>query len=188
MNIPAHRTHWWSPLSTAGAAPYTSADHWHLLAWCTSGTPTIDRSRWSNQYQTLLHPPPEEKEGSYRTCSLDTVTWRKKEFSTLSEKSVHKVIVYLCVKLCEEVEMFFEVSGQDGFNDEEAKAFEFHVFKVNQEVVLRLRHEEVPGWSCMMVFQDRSVIVQKSLWRAKGDQCEIIIITKNMFSYDREQM
>lgn len=40
--------------------------------------------------------------------------------------------------------MLFEVCGQDGFNDEEAEALELHMFKVDQEVILRSRHEEVP--------------------------------------------
>lgn len=51
---------------------------------------------------------------------------------------------YLCVKLCQEVKVLFEVCGQDGFNDKEAEALELHMFKVNQEVILWSRHEEVP--------------------------------------------
>lgn len=71
--------------------------------------------------------------------------------------------MYLCIKLRKEVKVLFEVSGQDSFNDEEAEALELHMFKVNQEVKFRSRHKEVPSRSRMMVFQDRSVVVEKSL-------------------------
>lgn len=62
--------------------------------------------------------------------------------------------VYLCIKFCEEVKVLFEVSGQNSLNDKEAESLELHVFKVDQEVVLGSRHEEVPSCSCVMVFQD----------------------------------
>lgn len=52
--------------------------------------------------------------------------------------------LYLCIKLCQEVKVLFEVGGQDGFDDQKAKPFELDVLKVNQEVVLGSRHEEVP--------------------------------------------
>lgn len=61
--------------------------------------------------------------------------------------------------------MLFEVGGQNRLDDEETEALELHVFKVHQEVVLGSRHEEVPGCSCVVVFQDGPVVVQNSLKR-----------------------
>lgn len=60
-------------------------------------------------------------------------------------KTWPRLNVYLCIKVCKKVKVFFEVSGQDSFNDKEAEALKLHVFKVNQEVVLRSRHEKVPS-------------------------------------------
>lgn len=42
------------------------------------------------------------------------------------------------------------------------------MFKVNEEVVLGSRQEEVPRRSCMMIFQDGAIVVKKSLEEEGG--------------------
>lgn len=88
MNIPVHRTHWRSPLSIVGAAPYTSVARWHQRAWCTSGTLAIDHSHWSNQYKTLLHPLPKELERCFCQKKDILCYFRKRPLQKKNEKSL----------------------------------------------------------------------------------------------------
>ncbi len=63
--------------------------------------------------------------------------------------------------------MFLEVGGQDGLDDQEAKAFEVHVVQTGQKVVLGPRHEQIPGGRCVMILQHRTIIIKNSLQRHK---------------------
>lgn len=67
------------------------------------------------------------------------------------------------VEFSQKVEVFLEVGGQYGLDDQEAKAFEVHVVQTGQKIVLRPRHEEIPGRRCVMVLQHRTVIIKHSL-------------------------
>lgn len=42
---------------------------------------------------------------------------------------------YLSVELSQEVKVFFQVSGQNGLDDQETEALELHVIEIDQEVV-----------------------------------------------------
>lgn len=75
ITILVRRTRWRSLQSTSGAAPYTSAVHWHQPTWCTSDTPAIGHFHWSNQYQTLLHHPPGEICTGRFVWKRETLLW-----------------------------------------------------------------------------------------------------------------
>lgn len=64
--------------------------------------------------------------------------------------------------------MLLQVGGEDGLDDEEAKALELHMVQVGQEVELRLGQEETPRCRGMVVLQDRAVVIQHSLWGEEG--------------------
>lgn len=59
--------------------------------------------------------------------------------------------------------MLLQVCGEDGLDDQEAKAFELHVVQVGQEVELWPGQVEAPGRSSVVVLQDRTVIIQHRL-------------------------
>ena len=59
--------------------------------------------------------------------------------------------------------MLLQVSGQYGLNHQETEALELHVVEVDEEVVLWVGHEEVPRCSSVVVFQNRSIVVEYSL-------------------------
>lgn len=58
---------------------------------------------------------------------------------------------YLGIELGQEVKVLFQVSGQNGFDDEETETLELHVIEIHQEVVFGVRHEQVPGRGGVMV-------------------------------------
>lgn len=59
--------------------------------------------------------------------------------------------------------MLLEVCGQYRLDDEEAKALEFHMVQVDQEVELWPGQIEVPGGCSVVVLQHRPVIVEHGL-------------------------
>lgn len=48
--------------------------------------------------------------------------------------------------------MLLQISGQNGLNDQETETLELHVVQVDEEVVVWMRHEEVPGRGSVVVF------------------------------------
>lgn len=59
---------------------------------------------------------------------------------------------YLGVELSQEVKVLFQVSGQNCLDDQETEALELHMIEIDQEVVVWMRHEEVPGRGGVVVF------------------------------------
>lgn len=83
------------------------------------------------------------------------------------------VFSHLGVELCQKVKVLLEVRGQDGLNDEKAKALELHMIQVDQEVKFWPGQVEVPGGCSVVVLQHRPVVVEHGLhgdreWRPKG--------------------
>ena len=80
---------------------------------------------------------------------------------------------HLGVELSEEVKVLLQVGGQNGLDDQEAETFEFHMVQVDEEVVLRVGHEEIPGRGSVVVFQNGSVIVEHCLQTTRGPNTHI---------------
>lgn len=95
--------------------------------------------------------------------------WCSGELCVQNRVLVCAVGGYLGIELSQEVKMLLEVGGENGLDDEEAEAFELHVAQVAQEVVLRVRQEEVPSCSSVVVLQNGAVIIQHSLHGGGGE-------------------
>lgn len=71
--------------------------------------------------------------------------------------------------------MLFQVSGQNGLNNQKAEALKIHVVETGQEVVLRLGHKKIPGRGSVVILQNRAVVVEHRLPKEKDRDMRVLI-------------